>query len=128
MTDATIKTGGEWPALSFLAREIGQINRANGWREDGDYDVQHIMAKLMLIVTEVAEAAEELRPAANWSATYPVSIMSEDGRTALAEELADTLIRVLDLSDALGLDMNVAVTRKLENNKGRGHRHGGKML
>jgi NTP pyrophosphatase (non-canonical NTP hydrolase) len=44
------------------------------------------------------------------------------------EELADTLIRVLDLASGLGIDLDSAVSAKLEKNKHRGYRHGGKRV
>ena len=42
--------------------------------------------------------------------------------------LADVLIRVLDCASGLGLDMDAAVQAKIEKNKTRGFRHGGKRV
>jgi NTP pyrophosphatase (non-canonical NTP hydrolase) len=119
---------GAWPALCSLAREIGEINTANGWREDrrpGSMGPKKILACLMLIVTECAEAAEEVRKPEAWMrSTLELRSAACD---ALEEELADVLIRTLDLADALGLNMDEAVTRKLAKNRTRGYRHGGKV-
>lgn len=43
------------------------------------------------------------------------------------EELADIVIRALDTARALGLDIGEAVMAKHEYNKGRPHKHGGKL-
>lgn len=45
-----------------------------------------------------------------------------------AEELADVLIRVLDCARGCGIDIGHEVAKKLEKNRGRGFRHGGKVL
>ncbi len=80
------------------------------------------LAKLALIHSEVSEAVEEAR----------------DGRVALwyteagkpegvAAELADVVIRVGDLCEALGIDLETAIEVKHAYNKTRTHRHGGKL-
>ena len=45
-----------------------------------------------------------------------------------AEELADIVIRVLDCSSGLGIDIDAAIAAKLEKNKTRSLRHGGKKV
>jgi NTP pyrophosphatase (non-canonical NTP hydrolase) len=67
------------------------------------------LSKLMLITTEVAEAAEAVR----------------SGDVAgLAEELADTIIRVGDLAAAVGIDLAGAVEEKMAANEERPYKHG----
>lgn len=102
----------EFKRVSELAREIRDINHGNGF--DWPNDTKSIMSALMLIVTEVAEAAEEVRKPTR-----------EDH---LVEELADIVIRVLDLAEALGLDIEHAIAIKMEINRGRQFMHGGKAL
>lgn len=66
---------------------------------------------LMLIVSEVSEAMEGDRKK-----------MMDDKlphRSMLEVELADALIRIADLSGALGLDLGGAVAEKMEFNKHR---------
>lgn len=103
--------------LNRLGAEIVVINEANGWdvAQPGDWHRTEykIPAKLALITSEVSEALEAYR--------------KEDSAN-FAEELADTLIRVLDLASGLGIDLDSAVTAKLEKNKQRGYRHGGKRV
>ena len=74
-------------------------------------DRNAILAKLMLIVTEVAEAAEEVR-------------QTESEKAALGEELADILIRVGHLAYGLQIDLEYAVTEKMIYNAHREYRHG----
>lgn len=111
--------GGE--PLNALGREIIEINRANGWnvctpndwRGDGIQSVYKLGAVLALIHSEVSEALEALR---------------KNDRANFEEELADTLIRVLDCATGLGIDMDANVRAKLAKNRTRGFRHGGKAV
>ena len=84
----------------------------------------NIPEKLMLIVTEAAEAMESYR-----DASHPIlEEWCSDGQKpeGLPSELSDIVIRVADLSGALGIDLEGAVERKLAYNRTRSHRHGNK--
>jgi NTP pyrophosphatase (non-canonical NTP hydrolase) len=106
-------------ALGVLGRKVVEINRANGWRcvEPHEFDgVQHpykVPAMLALITSEVSEALEGFR---------------NGDRANFEEELADVVIRVLDMATGLGIDLDAAVRAKLERNRRRGFRHGGKLV
>lgn len=99
--------------LAALGVEIREVNVSNGWnvptQEDWD-DPHRIPTFLCLIHSEASEALEGFRI---------------DDRENVAEELADVLIRVLDLSHGLGIDMDAEVAAKLAKNRTRGIRHGG---
>jgi NTP pyrophosphatase (non-canonical NTP hydrolase) len=102
--------------LRVLAREIIEINTENGWnvlRPSEWMDTYKVPAILALIHSEVSEALEEFR----------VGDMDR-----FATELADVLIRVLDCSEGLGIDIDAVVAAKLEKNRGRTYRHGGKRV
>jgi NTP pyrophosphatase (non-canonical NTP hydrolase) len=102
--------------LNEIGKEIGEINRANGWEAPTPQswaDPYRIPAALALITSETSEALEGWR---------------HDDHKNFAEELADVLIRVLDLADGLKIDLDRAVAEKLEANKRRGWKHGGKRL
>lgn len=90
------------PTLNELAREINEINRANGWNvltPDAWDDPHHIPTVLALIHSEVSEALEGFRAG---------------DRENVAEELADVLIRVLDVAGGLQIDLDTEVRMKLE--------------
>ena len=102
--------------LADIGREINKINRGNGWQvlePDQWTDPYKIPAVLALVHTEVSEAVEAFR---------------NDDRANFEEELADVLIRVLDIVGGLGIDIDHAVLAKLAKNKTRGLRHGGKRI
>lgn len=102
--------------LNELGREIIEINRNNGWNvtQPVDWlDTYKVPAVLALIHSEVSEALEAFR---------------KDDACNFEEELADVLIRVLDLTAGLHLNIDQAVRLKMEKNKTRGHKHGGKRI
>lgn len=70
---------------------------------------------LMLMVTELSECAEEWR-------------RPERHNDAVAEELADCVIRIADAADYWGIDLEAAIARKMEINRTRPVRHGGKAF
>jgi len=85
-------------------------------------DIDLLLSKLMLIVTEVAEAAEALR---EWGHMREVSQSPElHDREHLGEELADIIIRVGDFAGALGLDLESAIASKMARNRERPRMHG----
>ncbi len=68
-----------------------------------------IPEKLALVHSEVSEALEALR---------------DDDMVHFEEELADVLIRVLDIAAFCGLSMDAAVEAKVELNSARPRLHG----
>lgn len=100
-----------------------------------------VMSKLMLIATEVAEAAEVFRDAKAFSSIKGVYQNPGDGGPlctymdgwstplkpeGFGSELADIIIRVFDLAEELGIDLGAEVLRKMRYNATREYRHGGK--
>lgn len=82
-----------------------------------------LAAKLMLVVTEVAEAVECVRDGDVYTR------LDDAGKPCgLPSELADIVIRAADLCGALGIDLDAAVRTKLAYNRTRTHRHGGRAL
>lgn len=81
-----------------------------------------IAAKLALVMSEAAEALEELRIGRIRTAVI-------DGKPeGLANELADVVIRVFNLAAMLGIDMQSEIEDKMAYNRSREFRHGGKAL
>lgn len=81
--------------------------------EKGWWDHRREVPELLCLVhSEVSEALEAYRKAD-----------SEN----FVEELADILIRVFDMAGRFRLDLDKAVKDKIEKNKMRPYRHGGKQ-
>lgn len=104
-------------SLNGLAQEVVAINQANGWNvirpEEWASNPYKVPALLALIHSELSEALEDYR---------------HDNRTHFSEEMADVVIRCLDLCGGMGIDLDAAVAAKLAKNRGRGFRHGGKRV
>lgn len=117
--------------LNEWADEAHAMSRAKGW-----YDHEfNIGEKLMLIVTEVAEAMEAYRDA-NYPEESAVILLREDFRASIYKEkikdtfpaeLAGTLIRAFDLCKALGINILEFVEFEHRFNSTRERRHGGKL-
>jgi len=74
-----------------------------------------MLGKLFLIDSEVAEAGEAVRG------------YEKDPAAALAnfkEELADTIIRIMDIVGTMGIDIDAVIRHKMQVNWGRPDRHG----
>lgn len=102
--------------LNQLGSEILEINKANGWNvmtPENWEDTYKIPAVLALITSETSEALEAFR---------------NNDKDNFAEECADQIIRILDLTAGLGIDIDMILRAKLDKNKRRGYRHGGKRV
>lgn len=75
---------------------------------------------LMLIVTEVAEACEALR-----EGNRQVSKVWK--KDTFEDELCDTTIRILDLCESEGIDLEWQIKKKLAYNRTRSKKHGKKF-
>lgn len=79
--------------VNELSREIREINETNGWRTTKPFeweDTYKVPAILALIHSEVSEA---------WIG------LVNTGMENYAEELADVMIRILDMLEGLGMDV-----------------------
>lgn len=105
--DLTAAINGSKDVCHDLARE-------SGWWEGvprPDVPTPVINTKLLLIITEIAEATEGVRK----------DLMDDKlpHRKMVEVELADAMIRLLDLAGAMGLDLGGAVVEKLVFNASR---------
>lgn len=99
-------------SVAFYCKEIHELAIANGFWEAQASDVPaNVGEKIALIHSEVSEALETLRE-------------KNVDQAALAEELADVVIRVMDLSERFQLDLGLAVLKKHDINKKRPWKHG----
>ena len=108
--------------LNIMAREVRDVNTANGWR-GGDVAPISFGELVALLHSEVSEALEAYRDR-GFESWY-----RDDGKPeGVGSELADVLIRLLDTADRVGVDLASAYVEKLAHNRGRSWRHGGKRL
>jgi NTP pyrophosphatase (non-canonical NTP hydrolase) len=103
--------------IKFLVDETRAINEMNGWNlvNPTDWnDPYKIPAVLALIHSEVSEALEAFRG---------------ENHEMFKEEIADIVIRCFDLAGGIdGMDLYKEIVHKLDVNRKRGVRHGGKKL
>lgn len=98
--------------LDTLSWEAYVISEEHGFHDgEDDQSMLKSFMRLALIHTEVAEATEELRHAeVDWD--------------KFSDELADIIIRVIDLAEVHDLSIGDAVVQKMEKNRGRPYKHG----
>jgi NTP pyrophosphatase (non-canonical NTP hydrolase) len=124
-----------------IQSQIHALARDKGWHEDRDITNPHVVASMLcLIHSEVSEALECVRDGEMgmyFDRVEPpgrelVPMHYITGRLLKPEgfpsELADVVIRCLDLAEAMGIDLQRVISFKHEFNKTRPHRHGNKAL
>lgn len=101
-------------AINDIRDVCHDLAEESGWWEGvprPDVPTPVVNTKLLLIITEIAEATEGLRK----------DLMDDKlpHRKMVEVELADAMIRMLDLAGAMGLDLGGAVVEKLVFNASR---------
>ena len=91
--------------IKYLTRLCHRVAREKGFWDDE----RNIGEMLMLIVTELSEAMESYR---------------KSDKENFNEEIADTLIRLFDLSGGLDIDIEKEIMKKMRKNKKRPYKHG----
>lgn len=109
--------------LADMQALVHQTAIDHGWWEGVTVGI--IPEKLALIHSEVSEALEEYRKGDHpLVETYFVG--PDRKPEGFGVELADAIIRILDLAGYLGINMAEAVALKHNYNITRSYRHGGK--
>lgn len=93
--------------IAELVDEAYLTAKSKGWHDEP----VETGTQLALIHSEVSEALEADRK--GWDGNF-------------AEELADVVIRVFDLCGSKGINLEYHILKKMEYNKTRPHKHGGK--
>jgi NTP pyrophosphatase (non-canonical NTP hydrolase) len=124
-------------ALSDLQQEVHQNAIDHGW-----WDEDRTFGELIALVhSEASEALEEYRNGIAPDMTYykcnqkegcKLGYGCEDCRHGKPEgipsELADIVIRILDLCGRYGINLERAIREKHRYNKTRPYKHGGKVI
>ena len=130
--------GGRWPDIEEVAQSV------KAWREEKGFKTSwhNVPEKLLLVITELAEAMEAYRHLKEGT-LWALSTAAEGSRLKLPaalgdagaeeqgdwilnfeEEIADTAIRLFDLSASLGIDLQTAIAIKMRKNCTRPEKHG----
>ena len=104
-------------SFSTISAMVHLTARSKGWW-DTDRNNGEMLA---LIHSEVSEALEALRMGNPPDDKIPAFSGAE-------AELADVVIRIMDLAHARGWNVGAAIVAKMEMNKGREKMHGGKKF
>jgi NTP pyrophosphatase (non-canonical NTP hydrolase) len=89
----------------------------------GEVYQRNISELLMLIVTELGEACEALRN--NNRQCYEISTKNKEWeKDTFEDEIADSFIRLADMCEALGIDIEWQIKQKMAYNKTRPKKHG----
>src|SRR4051794_1649024 len=94
--------------INQLCKEAYETAKSKGWHDEP----REIGTMLALIHSEVSEALEADR---------------KGDKENFEEELADVCIRIFDLCGLKGIDLEKAIITKMEYNKSRSYKHGGKV-
>ena len=105
-------------SLNELAKEAHQISVEHGW-----WDKEPTFGELVALMhSELSEALEEYRN------KRPMRYYNCQKPEGVAVEMADCIIRILDWAGHEGVDLDAIIHEKMDYNRTRSYRHGGKKL
>lgn len=108
------------PTLYDLQIESYECSKANGFHEPGEDE--NPVIKLCLAHGELSEALEEYR-------SNHMDLYYHDGKPeGFGIELADAVIRIMDLAQMQNINLSDMVSLKQAYNRTRSYRHGGKRI
>lgn len=104
--------------ITELQKEIHETAKGKGW-----WDKERNIGELIALChSELSEALEDIRN--GYAPTHIVPPTAVSKPMGFPIELADVIIRVLDMAAGLDIDMEKAIMVKMNYNKGREYRHG----
>lgn len=105
--------------IKELANKCHNDAKSLGWYDDGK--TKSDLEILMMTVTELSEAVEEIR-----KPDAKVRYLKNGKPEGYGVEIADAIIRLLDYCSYKGINIESLIKEKLKYNKTRGYRHGNK--
>lgn len=115
--------------LTEMAREVHRVAKEKGWYDQPETTHQFIMRSVANIHGEASELWEAERKGhcdADCDKAIKMREICVMPLTCLEEELADIIIRTLDVAAHLGVNIGACVASKHAYNQTREYRHGGK--
>ena len=98
--------------------------KTKGW-----HDTDRTFGELIALChSELSEALEEHRNGVGFQELYRKKSDTLGKPEGIPIELADVLIRIADMCGKYGIDLEAAVKMKMEYNRSRPYRHGGKVI
>lgn len=111
-------------AINDLAEDISDLNEQKGfWDAEAFGDIALVPTKLALISSEVTEALDVHRKEYDDDVESLTTLMTPMQEDDFTEEMADVIIRVLDVCGYYDLDIGTAIIDKIEKNRFRPHKH-----
>jgi len=117
--------------LTVFSEKIHESSKLKGFYNG---DKKQLGTMLMLVVSELGEALEADRHSLKADLNYYENILNarhdfqiafkEAIKDTVEDEIADAIIRLLDMCGYLHIDIQRHIDLKLKYNKTRGHRHG----
>jgi NTP pyrophosphatase (non-canonical NTP hydrolase) len=118
--------------IADITAEVREANIAKGWRPaEGGPGTNTFGDYIALAHSELSEALEAYRDhrlvdaTATTRAGTPIAGAKPEG---VGSEFADLLIRLVDMADVFGIDLEFEYRRKIAYNRGRDWQHGGRTL
>jgi len=111
-------------AIDEMTAEVREVNVEKGWRDEGK-SFGECIALLHSELSEALEAYRDHRLADATEVVYGSRLPKPEG---VGSELADVLIRLLDLCDVFGIDLEAEFHRKVAFNRTRPFQHGGRTV
>lgn len=108
------------PSILELQNKVHDNAVARGFYDGAVPTLSEVSMRLLLMHSEISEAAEALRDGGPMSKKLPEVRLFD-------EELSDLVIRTLDLCGWLGIDLEAVIVSKMEYNTGRPYKHGKKF-
>jgi NTP pyrophosphatase (non-canonical NTP hydrolase) len=109
----TIMTDKQPMDLSFFGAIVRDWRERKGFKTVSSLETEenrdNMLGKLMLVVTEVAEAGEAVR---------------HNDIANFKEEIADTFIRLFDITGTFDIDIESEIIKKMAYNETRPDKHG----
>ena len=109
--------------ITEMAKMSQEHSVLKGFTADLLTNPYKVYKALVLIHGEVTEAVDEYA-AHGTEAYYSIDAQGNNKPEGIAAELADVVLRIGNLSRALGLDLEAAIIEKHTYNLTRGWRHG----